>query len=835
MKKTRIVNAYLTKVLLLVAILGLWDVAQGQNHVFEGTEHTAFGDVSLRTSPDWSTDRGAAPGGQGFFSAVGLAQYTGANDTYNIDGYVKHYANAANQSYSFPVGTGSDLRRLSIDGTIPNEAQVAVAWIVGNPSTTIDPTDAGVHDITKHESAIAEVIKEGQWDWEVFKESFVGAKISVSIPDLTGYTNYTAKDLRLVGWNGTKWINLSGDNEGTSLNEDASVTGTMQDGITAVTVGFKKTAKIELIKKAAYQGDPSKAKVGDEIKYTFIATNTGDVTLRNVVIKDPMIRTVIPENIQELAVGGSSAIFTGSYFITAADIQSGLVTNTAEVIAKDPRNRDVKDVSGTSGSNNTPTKVLVNTTLAVNDINNTYVNTPVSGNVLTNDKDAQGNRRKVTSNTQPSNGKVEINPDGSYTYTPSEDFVGTDSFTYVVCDDGTPQACDEAVVKIEVLDKAAEGNHPPVANDDTAITEINTPVSGSLLSNDYDPDKKDTLTINTTPVNVPTNGTVVINEDGTYTYTPNTDFEGEDSFTYEVCDNGDPQQCNTAVVTIYVVPNSGKNTTYANDDVFNGDVNTPIAGNVLSNDNDLEGDKQTVNTTPVKAPAHGTLVLNADGTFTYTADTCDDGEPQACDQATVFLTVNAPRNTTLAVNDINNTYVNTPVSGNVLTNDEDAEGDAQKVTSNTQPAHGKVEINSDGSYTYTPSEDFVGTDSFTYTVCDDGTPQACDEAVVRIKVLDKDTEGNHPPVANDDTAILEENTVASGSLLSNDYDQDGDTLTINTTPVSAPTNGTVVINEDGTYTYTPNADFVGEDSFTYEVCDDGDPQQCDTAIVIMEH
>ncbi|WP_157632538.1 Ig-like domain-containing protein, partial [Cochleicola gelatinilyticus] len=231
----------------------------------------------------------------------------------------------------------------------------------------------------------------------------------------------------------------------------------------------------------------------------------------------------------------------------------------------------------------------------------------------------------------------------------------------------------------------------PIANADTNTTLVDTPVSGTVLSNDFDPDGDEiTVTDNTDPAN----GTVVVNPDGTYTYTPDPGFEGEDSFEYTVCDDGTPALCDTATVTITVIDNGGDNTTVANDDAYNGNPDEDIAGNVLDNDNDPEGDTQTVNTTPVSGPSNGTVVLNADGTFVYTPnpgatgtdqfvyEVCDDGTPSACDQATVYLTIspNGDGNEILAIDDINNTYVNTPVSGDVGTNDENPDGPADSET-----------------------------------------------------------------------------------------------------------------------------------------------------------
>ena len=186
--------------------------------------------------------------------------------------------------------------------------------------------------------------------------------------------------------------------------------------------------------------------------------------------------------------------------------------------------------------------------------------------------------------------------------------------------------------------------------EDNFVTEEGAPVMGSLTDNDFDPDG-DNIIINTTPVTTPTDGTVTINPDGTFTYTPDPDFEGTDSFEYQVCDDGTPVTCDTVQVTIEVMPNDGMNDTYATDDAGVGNQNMDITGSVASNDNDPEGDNQTVNTTPISSPTNGTVILNPDGTYTYTPDSdyigndqfiyqiCDDGSPIACDTATVYLTI----------------------------------------------------------------------------------------------------------------------------------------------------------------------------------------------------
>ncbi|WP_198553793.1 Ig-like domain-containing protein [Tenacibaculum sp. Bg11-29] len=540
---------------------------------------------------------------------------------------------------------------------------------------------------------------------------------------------------------------------------------------------------------------------------------------------------------------GDSYEFTPS--IAATNISAtGLVT----VVAGTSYTFTVKDINGSGCTSLTSSTITINNqncTEAIADIITTYTDIAVSGNVLTNDEDKEGNSQLVTSNTDPTNGMVIISSTGTYTYTPNPGFIGEDSFTYTICDNGTPQACDTATVTITVLPVTDPTvNDAPVANNDTGTTEVDIPVNGNLTSNDFD-SNGDLITINTTPVANPTNGTVIINADGTYTYTPTSGFIGVDTFEYEICDNGSPSLCDTAVVTINVNANNGLNDTYANDDAFNGNINTVIGGDLLLNDTDPEGDDQIINTTAVTGPTNGVVTINADGTFTYISNTdyvgpdsfiyeiCDNAAVPVCDQATVYLTVNNI-NTTEAVADIVITYIDAVVTGNVLTNDEDIEGDTQIVTSNTNPTNGIVTIKADGSYVYVPFKDFVGSDSFTYTICDDGTPQACDTAMVTITVLPvTDPTVNDAPVANNDTGTTEVDVPVNGNLTSNDFDSNGDLITINSTPVTNPTNGTVIIDANGTYTYTPTSGFIGVDTFEYEICDNGSPSLCDTAVVTI--
>src|SRR5207302_1171092 len=143
-------------------------------------------------------------------------------------------------------------------------------------------------------------------------------------------------------------------------------------------------------------------------------------------------------------------------------------------------------------------------------------------NVLANDTDVDGDALTVTAVTQGAHGAVAMNADGTLTYTPSADYNGTDSFTYIVS--AAHSGCATASVRITVNPV----NDAPVARDDSAATDEDTAATVNVLANDSDVDG-DALTVSA--VTQGAHGAVAINADGTLTYTPSADFNGSDSFT----------------------------------------------------------------------------------------------------------------------------------------------------------------------------------------------------------------------------------------------------------------------------------------------------------------
>jgi hypothetical protein len=212
--------------------------AQSGNRVFTGGEFTNLGTIDLAApgGQSWSTDRLATPG---YFSATMGAIYTGASDAANINGYVKKYGNEA---FTFPVGTGLDLRTLAISAPGAYTDVYATAWILGDPSGNLDPTgpNGGPHNISSMTPPINAVSNIGQWDWQTginlgATGNGAGLTVTASIPDMTTFA--ATSSLRLVGWNGSSWIDLSGAATASGNTENSSLTGTMVAGISAIGIG----------------------------------------------------------------------------------------------------------------------------------------------------------------------------------------------------------------------------------------------------------------------------------------------------------------------------------------------------------------------------------------------------------------------------------------------------------------------------------------------------------------------------------------------------------------------------------------------------------------------
>lgn len=294
-----------------------------------------------------------------------------------------------------------------------------------------------------------------------------------------------------------------------------------------------------------------------------------------------------------------------------------------------------------SGSDDSTT---VEPPIAVNDTESTLENTLISINVLSNDTLNNNATINDFDTVSAENGSI-IEASNRLIYTPTDGFNGTDTFTYTICDGLSNPNCDTATVTVTVSDL---GN-PVAVNDAFDVTENTTTVFTTLLDNDTLIDGANELaSIDATS----STGIVVLNTDGTVSYTALNGFSGEDTFTYTICDSDALPSCATATVTVNVADEG--NPTAVNDTITVSINTESIITYVLDNDSLIDDTSiASVNDTTTQ----GTIILNTDGilsyqpptdytgedTFTYTI--CDDDTPSSsCSTATVTITVIAPLN-----------------------------------------------------------------------------------------------------------------------------------------------------------------------------------------------
>src|SRR5690606_1541153 len=334
------------------------------------------------------------------------------------------------------------------------------------------------------------------------------------------------------------------------------------------------------------------------------------------------------------------------------------------------------------------------------------------------------------------------------------------------------------------------------------------------------------------------NGTLTLNPDGSFLYTPNENFTGEDTFTYRVNDGNLFSE--PAVVTITVTP--VPDPPIAVDDNATTNENTPVTIVVTGNDSDPFGAALSV--VSLTQPSNGTAVVSGPSivytpaagfigvdTFTYTIEGTE-GTATATVTVTV-LNVNEPP---VAVNDAYTTAEDTPLTvpaPGALVNDTDPDlGDALTVVLVSGPSNGTVTQNGDGSFVYTPAAHFNGVDSYTYRVRDAGGLES-NIATVTITV----TPVPDPPVAVDDSYVVAEDsvlTISAPGVKVNDSDPDTPLEDLVVTLVTGTQRGSLTLNADGSFIYTPFPDTFGSDSFVYRLSDGIGSSTATATIAITE-
>lgn len=456
-------------------------------------------------------------------------------------------------------------------------------------------------------------------------------------------------------------------------------------------------------------------------------------------------------------------------------------------------------------------------------------------------EDADGDTLTYTVQTGPENGVLTLLDNGAFIYTPDENFNGDDSFTYQVEDGKGGVTSGVVSLTVDAV------NDAPVTTDVTLDADEDTVLTGSVANTVSDADGDDltfTLVLDGDPLgfqggggqgdsssasgNGPENGVVTLDSDGSFTYTPNADFNGEDFFTFRVTDAGGASSVQTVKITVESVndsPTVTDVTLVASDE---DTVRIITKAELLAGASDPDADDTLDITDVTLVNGKGSLVANSNGTWSYTPDADDDSAVKfefVVSDGTFSETGQADLDI-LPVNDapvIDETASDltasgdedTKLTGTIVATDADGDTLTYALTTGGAPTNGVVTLDGTGGYTYTPDTDFNGNDSFTVEVSDGNG--GIDTVTVDITV----DAVNDAPVINADKSDLstsgDEDTAITGTISATDLD--GDTLTFGLAPDGGPLNGGVVFDGNGGYVYTPDANFNGTDTFTVAVSD----------------
>ena len=691
--------------------------------------------------------------------------------------------------------------------------------------------DAPVFDTPTADMNLTEDLANGESNIVVNDVETVKADLAVTFVSSTNPALVDGGCVSITsgtGGNRTVTVNPK-DNQ----NGDATIKIKVKDGDNA------ETEDTFLVHVAAVNDKP----VANDTSYTIAEDSGAHTTPGTSVASDVDIATNADEitlTITTQAVHGTAAVVDGNLVYTPNDNWNG--TDSFVYTATD------KLLEADTGLVSITVTQVNDKPVPDTDSAETPEGTPVTIDVLEGDTDVDKDP-SLNANpgaevlsislsggglTLPTRGTIAI-VDGKIVYTPTGNNNGEDTFEYY-CTDG------EAPVKAQVTVMVKQVNDNPVANDDSGSTPDETPVSVNVLANDTDVDIDTSVnmdkaftraTFNVSGYSFVGSSTGTLSEEnGVITYTPELNFTGTQDIRYTLSDgNG-----GTAIGTLTIRVDAQNDAPVARADEMNTAEDKPVTRNMLTNDTDQDpGDTISfVKFLSSTAGLPGAFETAADGTLTFTPSANYHGSFSIDYQMKDAAGLTASATITVIVSAVNDKPVGADADAatsedtakaidiGALISDADIATDADELTvtvaAKDGPAHGKLLV-SGTTITYTPDGNFNGLDSFVYTVTDKAGDSDTGKISLTINAV------NDAPETNPDADVIDEDTSITMDVAGNDEDVDTDDL-LNAVPQSAPTlfsvggaeHGTVKM-EGGKAVYTPNKDYNGTDSFTYQISD----------------
>ncbi|MDH5925794.1 tandem-95 repeat protein [Vibrio lentus] len=419
--------------------------------------------------------------------------------------------------------------------------------------------------------------------------------------------------------------------------------------------------------------------------------------------------------------------------------------------------------------------------------------------------------------TSDENATVEMNDDGSFTITPSENFNGNIEFSYDVTD-GEDMVAAGLDLTVTPVNDAPESQDQAFTIGEDGVLNF---TDADLLTGATDVEGDDLTVEGVTYTGA--DGVLTDNGDGSYSFAPNENFNGDVNFSFDVSDGTDTVQAN---IDVSVTPENDPPVAGSTSYTVHEDNSITISNEqLLANSSDIEGEVAIDSVT--YTGSDGVFEDNGDGTYTFSPNenfngdvslavvvTDEEGATEATTAGITVLEVNDPPIAGSTSYSVNEDEVITISAEQLLASSSDIEGEVAIDSVNYTGADGIFTDNGDGTFSFAPNANFDGDVNLDVVVTDEDGATTATTASIDVLPI------NDPPVSGDLAYSIDEDgsiTLTQEQLLSQASDVDGDDLTASN--LSAGDNASVVDNGDGTFTVTPDANFNGDIDLSFDVSD----------------